>query len=220
MNVLILTGSGEIGKRDTILKIKKEFDETAVSYIDSSQSALENLDNILAASPLFDQNRLIILQNPPQSLDLTKIYQLNNATLVITSGQIRVDSLLFKSAKKLKAKIINFEGERELLAFPYLDSLIEQKQGAFLELEKLLDEYGGVYVLSMIYYLLRRNILPMPSSVFAQKKIRSQKERYHSGDWERLYRVTLDTEFKIKSGLLEEKLGLTNLTYKFLSYPN
>lgn len=219
MKIIVLYGPGEVGKRTEALKIRKQFSPEDITVVDSKQSSQDSVQNILQSTQLFSVGkRLVVYDNVSEKLDLSHLTSGEETlTLLILAASLRNDSMLLQSAKKVKAALMQFEGEREVSAFPFLDALIEKKKTCFLELEKLLDEYGGIYVLSMIFYLLRRNILPLPPSPFAQKKIMQQKKGYSFTDWKRLYQLTLETEFKIKSGLINERVGLTGLALSFTS---
>lgn len=219
MKTILLYGPGEVGKRTENLRIKKQFLPEDITTVDLKQGSLDSLQNAVRSVQLFSTNkRLVIGENVSDKFDLTLFtFREESLTLLLLANLLRSDATLLQSAKKIKAQVFNFEGEKEVLAFPFLDALIEKKKSAFVELEKLLDGYGGMYILSMIFYLLRRNILPLPSSPFAQNKILQQKKKHTHKDWIRFYQLTLETEFKIKSGLIGEKLGLTNLVNKFTS---
>ncbi len=216
MKIIVLYGVGEVGKRNEALKIRKQFSPDNTTQIDLKGAPLRELEMQLASPSLFiTDSRLIVVENVPDSLDLQKISGDSGLTLLIVANSPKAESTLLQSAKKSAAKLLLFEGEKELTAFPFLDALIEKKKVSFMELHKLMSEYGGIYTLTMVYYLLRRNLLPLPSSDFMRKKILSQKEKYSPQDWINLYRQTLETEFKIKSGLMTEDFGLDFLTEKF-----
>ncbi len=215
MKVLIFKGLGEVSKRDAVLNLKKQYKPEDLIILDGKQTDLAKIKDALTLNSLFSEgDRLIIVENPLESLDLTKIQLEGNLLLVCQN--LKVESSLYKSAIKLGAKITSFDGEKEISVFPFLDSLIERKKVAIIELQKLLYEYGGIYVLSMIYYLLRRNLLPLPNSSFMSKKIKKQKGDFLIGDWRSLYKETLSTEFKIKSGAIKEDMGLELLVIKFI----
>lgn len=221
MKVILLIGSGEIGKRSEALRLRKQF-VGGVRRLDFKETGLKGLDMELASRSLFETGpRLISVENIPDSLDLFSLKGSEDETFLLLMGSSpKAESSLLQSAKKLGAKIIPFEGEKELNAFPFLDALIERRQEALWQLYKLLEEYGGMYVLTMIYYLLRRNLLPPPASDFMRKKISQQKQKYNFYDWPKLYWETLQTEFAIKNGLISEGLGLTRLTEKIISERN
>ncbi|MFH0937237.1 MAG: hypothetical protein V1808_03005 [Candidatus Daviesbacteria bacterium] len=218
MKIILLLGAGETAKRNQALKIKKEFSPDDISTIDLKEQSEKDLEMALSSTSLFGSGqRLVIVENVPDKLDLENIKSADdNVTLLLLADTPRADCSLLKIAKKLKATIYSFEGEKELTAFPFIDNLIEGKKTAFLELEKLLAEYGGMYVLAMIYYLLRRNLLPSPASSFMKEKIGRQKRKYNLEDFEVFYKTALETEFYIKSGFTDEKMGLVTLTQKII----
>lgn len=212
MKIIVLYGLGEVEKRNELLKIKRRFPEQSVVQLDFKQDSWEKLTLVLAAQTLFEGGpRLVIVENASEKLDLKKLPDSLEDVLLITASSLRNDSLLLQTAKALEARVLNFEGEKELSAFPFLDALMEGKKEAFIELQKLLLGYGWMYVLTMVYYGLRRNILPLPASSFVSNKIRTQKKRYQTLDWEKMYQLTLATEFGIKSGALSEKVALAKL---------
>ncbi len=200
--------------------IKQQFSGNAVSVYDLSINKLSDIDLALTSQSLFNESdKLIIVENTPDDLDLKKMVKKDNpATLLFLTSAVKSSRGLLSSATEIKAKIINFEAEKEVSAFPYLDGLIEGKKNVFEQLQKLLSEYGGMYILSMIYYLLRRNLLPPPQSVFMQKKINTQKQKLAVEDWAELYWMTLKADFAIKSGNLPENIALTKLTQEFIHH--
>jgi len=220
MKIILLYGPGEVGKRNEALRVRKQFSPEDITHLDL-KGGLKELELSLVSPSLFESGpRLIVAENTPETSDLQKLNGGGNLTLLLLSGSLKAGSLLLESTKKLGGKITLFEGEKEVTAFPFLDALIEKRSQAFVELQKLLAGYGGMYVLSMIYYLLRRNLLPLPASIFMQQKVKSQKREYQLTDWVGMYRRVLETEFNIKSGFMTEELGLIFLTEKFLAVKN
>lgn len=218
MKIILLYGPGEVGKRNYLLKIKKEFSPDQISHIDLKQDNLADLELKISSGFLFENGeRVVIVENVPDTMDLEAVKKTTGkVTLVLLAVHPPPLALILQTAKKAGANIYSFEGDRELTAFPFLDNLIEGKKEAFLELEKLFLKYGAMYVLTMIYYLLRRNILPVPSSDFMRKKIQKQKQAFNLKDFEKFYQKTLETEFKIKNGLIDDKIALTFLVRNFI----
>lgn len=218
MKIIILYGAGEVGKRNYLLKIKKEFAPDQISQIDLKQESVADLELKISSGSLFENGeRLVVAENVPDKMDLEILKKTNmNVTLILMAGHPQLSAPILQTAKKIEAKIYSFEGEKELTAFPFLDNLIEGKKAVFLELDKLFIAYGGMYILTMIYYLLRRNILPLPTSDFMKQKIQKQKQELSLKDFETFYQKTLETEFKIKSGLLSEQIALTSLVRDFI----
>lgn len=220
MKINVLTGSGEVNKRTEMLNIKHKFEGDSIYSFDMSADKIENIDSCITAQSLFGSlEKLIIIENVPDDLDLKKIVKKENpATLLLLAASPKSNSKLITSAKEINAKITIFETDKEISAFAYLDALIEGKQEAFVEMQKLLSIYGGMYILAMIYYLLRRNLLPLPESAFMQKKIQFQKQQVQDTDFETLYLMTIKTDFAIKTGSLPENIALTKLTQEFINY--
>ncbi|MDO8429490.1 MAG: hypothetical protein Q7S88_02575 [Candidatus Daviesbacteria bacterium] len=218
MKVTLLIGPGEVGKRQEFSRIKKQFGPNLTTLFDLKQNSLEEINRVLSSRPLFDTGeRLIVLENVPDKFDLRDLVLSETIQVVILAGSPKATSLLIESAKAERARVLTFEGEKETSAFLFLDLLLEQKKQAFEELEKLLEEYGWMYVLTMIYYGLRRNLLPLPSSEFARRKIVSQKAKYKLEDLQARYLLTLETEYGLKSGTISEKIGLSFLVERFTS---
>lgn len=217
MKTVLLHGPGEMGKRAEGLRIRKQFTPDAIAVVDLKQDGVDKLEMALTAVSLFESgSRLVVAENAPDKLDLSSLPSGDGGlTLLLLSGSLKPTSTLWQSAQKLKAKIYSFAGEKELSVFPFLDCLLELKKGAFLELGKLLSEYEWVYVLTMVYYGLRRNILPLPSSSYARNKIEMQKRKFKLEDFTNLYRLTLETEFSIKMGKIPPDVGLTRLVQGF-----
>lgn len=218
MNITVLYGPGEIGKRSELIKIKKGFSKDSTKVIDLKQEPIGALNLALSSVSLFDQgNRLVAVENVPDSFDCSLLQNNDSSlTLVLVAGNSKASSVLISSAKKSDAKMLSFEGEQETSVFPFLDCLLEGKRQSFVELEKLLSEYGGMYVLSMVYYALRRNLLPLPASDYMRKKITNQSQRFSISDWTILYESVLQTEYDIKTGKVSERLGLYGLVMQFL----
>lgn len=217
MQISLLYGPGESAKREQLLKIKRQYPEDTIN-LDLKHHGLVEINDAIATRSLFDQGkRLVVVENANKGLDLKELRAGDDQThLVVVAANLEAISSLLKSAQALKAAVLNFEAEKEQSVFPYLDYLIEKKPQALVELEGLLSGFGGIYILTMIYYGLRRNVLPPPTSPFMTKKIDQQRRFLAEGDIEKLYRLTLETEFKIKSGLVEERVGLTQLTAQIL----
>ncbi len=212
MNITLLYGPGEVAKRQKLSQIKSTFPADGISVLDFKQNSPGQIKNTLLAGSLFADKRLVVLENAADSFDLSEILVSDpTVTLVVVGGAVSATKPLLKSAQTVKAQLLNFDGEKEVSAFPFLDAVIERKKEAFVELEKLTEEFGEIYILTMLFYLYRRNILPLPSSSFAQKKIIEQKKKYQLKDWQQMYKKTLETEYKIKSGLVDPRIGLSKL---------
>lgn len=219
MKIIIFYGNGEVSKREESLKLRKSFPKEAVTLVDFKIDGLERLKNLITSPSLFFSGpRLIVLDNIADKFDLEELQNNDQSlTLLVVGDDFKATSLLLTSAKKLKSTIKTFDLGEEVSVFPLLDSLLEKKSTSLLQAEKITENYSGIYLLTMIYYLLRRNLLPLPSATFVRNKIIQQKKDYQEEDFQKLYFLTLETEYKIKSGAVDESNGVFKVVSSFLN---
>lgn len=219
MKIILIYGLGLKSALDQISKIKKDFDPLSIIELEwKNLSPKQSLVEMLTPS-LFSEKRLVILEEPDDKLVLDSLPSDPNLTLVVKiSKNLSVSSLLLQQAKKNNAQIIQTSEEKEVLVFPFLDSLAERNPSALAQQEKLLLEYGGQYIMTMLFYLLRRPILPSKntSSFITQKNLK-QRQNFPLDKIKNFYREILETDFKVKQGLIDENIAIRSLTYKFLS---
>jgi len=224
-NILIIHGSGISGISQKISLIKKGFDGFSITEISSKNQNLEQALISASTSQLFSEKRLVILEDFDPSVYagqgvLEKLPDDPGLTLILKfSKKIPAASPLLKQAPKLNAQVILFEEKDEQSVFPFLDSLAEKQKKSFGMFENLYEEYGGQYLLTMIYYMLRRLLMEPKKNLpgFVIQKIDRQKRNFPLEKVKELYKFALETDFKMKSGLLEERMGLTLVVNKVLS---
>lgn len=214
--IIVLHGGNLTTQRLKLTQIKTGFSPLETSELAGDQLTNTNLSDNFRSFSLFSERRLIIIENPPASLKADQISDQENITVVLTFTKELTLNEQNKYSKQVK--ILFFPQEKDLTAFPFVDALLEKKPTAFLELEKLFNRFGFQYVVTFIYFGLRKLILPSKTaSSYVQKKIAKQKEFLNFAKINQLYQATLETEYKIKSGLLDEKIGLTILVNSFLT---
>ncbi len=211
-------GSGALGMLNRISSIRKNFEPGSVIEFSSKTSDFTAVKLTLESTPLFMEKRLFILEDF-QNINLENLHPDENTTIILKFPKALVSSaVLLKNAAKLKVQVADFPEEKETSMFPYLDALAEKNPKALSELQSHLDEWGGQYVLTMICYMLRRMVLPPAKTLpsFVSKKLELQKKNFPPGRLRAFYRRVLETDFKIKNGLLDEKTGLFSLSEQFL----
>lgn len=215
--MILLHGLGEVAKRNQLLQIKKSYPSDAVTVVDFKQAGLGQVKMVLSSGSLFAEKRLLIVENVPDDLDVSELTGGDESVeVVLVAGSPSATKPILKTAQQSKVRVMAFEGDKEVSAFPFLDALLEKRPEAYGELEKLLEEYGEMYVITMIYYALRRNLLPLPASDFAKKKIIQQKKNYTEQDFARLYKKVIEIENGFKSGTVDSHAALTTLVAEFL----
>ncbi|MBI2022622.1 hypothetical protein HYS97_02150 [Candidatus Daviesbacteria bacterium] len=219
MKLFLIHGNGLVGQSNKISQIKKNFDSLAIVEISGKETDFKQAVLDLSTPQLFSDNRLMVLDGFDEDVDLASLPPDESLTVVLRfTKQLNSSSLIIKSAQKLKAEILLFSEEEETSIFPFLDALAEKAPQALNQLDKLIDGYGSQYVLTMMFYLLRRQVIGSKKlPPFIMQKIERQKRNFPKEKIEKLYKFGLETDFKIKSGLMEERLGLTLFADKFLT---
>lgn len=209
MKLYFFYGPGQVAKNNKISEIKKEFDPLSIVEVN-------DLSQIETAS-LFSEKRLAIVEDLAD-LDISKLPEDDNLTLIIKlSKRLPSNSTILKNLPK-GATVVPFEEAEETSIFPLVDFLSEKNPKALSELEKYLNEWGSQYVLTMMAYSLRRFIQRNKNlPPFVLKKIESQKRNFSLSRTSDLYRAIIETDYKIKQGLLDEKVGVFMLAEKFLT---
>lgn len=219
MKLIVLHGSGLVGISNYLVNLKKNSVNLGVLEIDAKSVSLSSLVSTISTPQLFSTERLIILENLDESSDLKSLPDdLNLTVLIRLNKELKATSLLWKSAQLKKAQFVQFNEEKETPIFPFLDLVIEGSLKSEMMLNKLLAEYGSQYVLTMLFYALRRLIVnPNTKSSFVLKKLQIQKQKFPLEKINFYYREILITDFKIKSGILDEKTALHALLGRFVN---
>lgn len=221
MRLIILHGNAQIALLEKTLNIKKEFAKLDIQEFSGQD---KNVNQVLleATTPqLFSDKRLVMVEVTDEKLiDLDKITGDENLTLVLKlNKQLNQSSVLLKSAQSMGGMIFNLSEKDETSIFPLLDDLAEKNsRGVYTKIEKLYEEFGFQYISTMIFYMFRRLIMPTKSlPPFVLKKIERQKANFTTKRLKELYKFACETDYKIKSGMLEEKTGLFRLTQEILA---
>ena len=209
MKVVLLHGPAISSSRGKLIDIKKKFDPNNVVTFEDGVSVSDILAS-LQSVPMFGEERLIIVENPTD-FELSAIsYQLS-ATLFLWFDH-EIDP-----KKWPEAEIFFFPEAREVSVFPFLDLLATKNKNAFLEIEKLKNaNFDIFYFNTMVFYLLRNLIVsPKAAPQFVKDKLKKQRQNFTSKEIVNLYKEILEIEFKLKSGLLDNKQAEFYLVNKF-----
>ncbi len=218
MRLIIIHGSGLVAILDKIASYKKTFNPLEILTISAkTHSASEALLEIRAPG-LFDQKKLIILEDFDENIPLDKLPTFLDATIIVKFlKSLSANSKVINSAKLLKATIVNLEEEKETTIFPFLDAVSEKNHKALRLLTNLINEYGCLYVITMLGFMFRRLVLPPKKATFFYSgKIEIWKKNFPFEGLGSFYKDLIQSEFKIKQGLQEDKVVLFNLVIKLL----
>lgn len=215
MKLILLHGNFQIAVLQKAAQIKKEFDPLSITEIADSGPGFN-----LSSPSLFSEKRLVILENPDIKVveKITEEKSIDLTILIKFSKLLEKSSAVLKKVLENKGEVFNFEESAQTSIFPFLDMLGTKNRNSFKEFEKNYSQYGGQYLLTMLAYFLRRMIQrPKTLSDFMRQKIESQKRNFNQDRIKSLYSEIIKTDFKIKQGLIEEKLGVTLLVQKILN---
>lgn len=212
---LLLHGPAINISRKKLSQIKEKFSPDNIVVFDSSTNANQVMANLMEI-PMFSQDRLIVLENPSEVLNLpTTNYPLPTTFVIWFDHQVDV--------KKWPGfEYLFFPEAKEVSVFPFLDCLAYQDKKAFLEIEKLKKAgFDMQYFLTMVFYLLRNlAVTPKNAPEFVKAKLQRQRKNFPLEKVTKLYKEVLEIDFKIKSGLLEKPQAEFLLIEKFIEIPN
>ncbi len=205
MKLLLLHGSAKTASRKKLIELKLKFDVNNVVIFEEG-SNIQTILGSLATSSLFEEERLIILENPPE--DFASEFSIVNSQLSIVlwfDHEVADKKPVMQWARK-SGQLLYFPEGREVSAFQFLDKLAAQDKNAYLELEKLKKaEYDTHYLITMIFYLLRNLVATSKTAKdFVRNKNAQMRKNFSSEALIKLYKDVLEIDFKIKSGLLEK----------------
>lgn len=203
MKPLLLHGSAIKASRIKLQELRTKFHPDNVMIFDNGEGVETILTNLNSIS-LFEGERLVILENPPEDF-ICNLFPVNCTLILWFDHQLKESSKILKSVKEQKGEMLYFPEGKEVSIFPFLDLLANKDKKAFLELFKLKESGVDIhYFITMVYYLLRiLAATPKNAPPFVKQKIERQRKNFTLDKITNLYKDVLEIDFKIKIGLLE-----------------
>jgi DNA polymerase III delta subunit len=212
MKIILIHGNLPEAVFSKVSSIKTGYDPLSITEVEAGG----DLD--LSSVSLFSEKRLIIFDSPDIKL-IEKLEGDNSPELTVLlryAKPLEKSSPVIKKAGEMKAEIFNFEERNQSTVFPFLDFLGNLNAKAYGEMEKNYKESGGQYLITMLTYFLRRMILNRTTSDYMRSKIEQQKRNFSKETITRLYKDLIETDFKIKRGLIDDKTGVLLMVEKIL----
>lgn len=202
MKVVALHGPAISASRKKLTEIKQKFDTNDVVTFEKGSEISDILASLQTVS-MFEENRLVVLENPPEDFTFESLTNYDSLNLVIWYDH-EIKNIP-KSAEVLSAQILFFPETREISVFPFLDKLGMKEKQAFVEMNKLKQAgYDTQYLITMIFYLLRNLVAtPKTSKDFVRNKNERMRRNFSPEELINLYKFVLETDFKMKNGLIE-----------------
>ncbi|MBI2019296.1 hypothetical protein HYS95_01335 [Candidatus Daviesbacteria bacterium] len=196
---LLLHGPAKQVSRKKLIDLKGKFDPNNIVVFEEGAD-LRIIKESLSAQSLFEQEQLIILENPTD-LNFDSLTLNDSLTLALWFDH-EIDPKKFSGFE-----ISFFPESKELSVFPFLDLLANKDRRAYLEMDKLRKNSFDIhYLLIMVFYLLRSlAVTPNKAPDFVRKKLERQRANFPLEKVTELYKEIIEIDFKIKSGLLEKE---------------
>lgn len=212
MKIILVHGNLPEAVFNKVDSIKTGYDPLSVTEVDAGSE----ID--LSSTSLFSEKRLVIFDNPDIKL-IEKLAGDNSTELTVLLRYAKLlekSSPIIKKAGEIKAEIFSFEEKNQNTVFPFLDFLGNLNAKAYAEMEKNYKESGGQYLITMLAYFLRRMILNKTSSDYMRSKIEQQKRNFSKEKIMDLYKELIETDFKIKRGFIDDRMGVLLMVEKIL----
>ena len=206
MNLHLLHGPAKAASRKKLIDLKQKFDQNNVIVFEEGPDIQAILGSI-STPPLFLNEQLIVLENPPEDFVLDSSLITHHSSLILWfDHEVSEKKPILQWAKK-NGQVLFFPEAREISVFPFLDYLVFKDNKAFLEIDKLKKAGFDIqYVITMVFYLLRNlAVTPKNAQPFLQEKLQRQRKNFSFEKITSLYKDILEIDFKIKKGLLEKE---------------
>lgn len=210
MKLILIHGSNVVASLNKLKQISHLFDPMSFTRLNSKELDKATFLDQINGVGLFSSERLIVVDNLEVSNLPEKLPESPDLTLVLFfDKELSATNAVLKFVKEQKGEVWVFSEVADKSIFKYLDALELKNKQAYVLLDKLLVDFGDQYLLTMIIYMLRRNIV-------GSKSIFSRAKNLSFNEVKNFYRLVLETDYKIKSGLLEGKMGLFLITREIL----
>lgn len=210
MEIYLLHGDHTVAILDKIKQLSHGFDDLSISRVTAKALTPDFMINNFQGADLFSSQKLIIIDKVDPEFDLEKLPEVDQTRVVLVADKsLAASSSLMKAAIAQNLKIVHFELPPDRSIFQFLDQLGSGDRRALASFDRLFEERGDQYLLTMIIFMLRRMLFPpakLPPAI--KVKIDKQRQKFGQEGIAQLYKLTLETDYKIKSGQLEPRLGV------------
>jgi hypothetical protein len=204
MKLHLLHGPALHSSRNKLKSIKDKFSPESVLVFEEGSNPRDILGS-LANLPMFEEDRLIVLENPADDLELVAENFSNVVLALWFDKELTSKSRILKFVSEKKGEILFFDERREISVFPFLDFLANKDPKAYIELRKLKSAGFEIqYFITMVLYLLRSlAVTPRNAPDFIKRKLATQRTNFNQQEIIGKYHFVLELDSKIKNGLVE-----------------
>jgi len=216
MQISIIHGSDKVAARKKLQQLADKYESLSVVRASGGEITVDFLVNNLRGGDLFVTQKLVVLENPDSEMDWGRLGNAEEVELVLYfDKELPVTSRFFKEEYFKKARIMGFEAPPDKSIFEWLDLVADKNPRVFEMLDRLQKEFGEQYLLTMLFYLLRRQV--MPSSGGMKSKLERQRQSFPIERIEELYKTAIEYDYQTKRGLIEGRTALFLVVERFMS---
>ncbi len=215
MKIYIIHGLAEADINKKISEIKKDFDP--FSIFELKGKIIKDIFSEVSTPSLFSSSRLFIIDDLNEDINFKQLPENENLTLIFRFSKTLHPKSKLLNLKLGNSQVLYFPEEKETSIFPFLDGVLIKNPKTLEKLDELLQKFGGQYILTMLFYSLRRLVLPLNfKNEFLRKKVENLKKNFPQNRLKNLYLEILDTDNKIKQGYLSEDLAVKGLILRMI----
>ena len=215
--LVLLHGPAIDASRQKLQQIKKDFKAENVIVFEKGSDPQTILAYLMTPS-LLSEEKLIVLENPPEDFTNYPLPTTNYQLILWFDREVDEKKPALAWAKKV-GQVLYFPPEKEVSVFPFLDLLGSRDKKAYLELDKLKKSGADAqYLITMMLYQLRSLVVTKKDAKsFVKEKASQQRKNFTPEELVSLYKFVLETDFKIKSGLIDSSQAEFLIVNKFLT---
>lgn len=208
MKIIVIHGSNILASKQYLDSITSRFKAEQVVRSYGKEITKEFLLNNFSGLGLFESERLVVLDNPESDFEIDKLPEAEGVFLVVFySKELGVSSSILKSRREVK--VVNYSEVADKRIFSFLDLVADRNKRALNQAKELIDEMGEQYILTMLYFMLRRLVVggkKLPSGI--SRKLENQRVDFSKERIGYFYKRLLEADYKMKSGFDESRMGL------------
>ena len=234
--IYVLHGSNLSAARSFIVGLHEKAESISTKKeLQVEDTSPEELSNLTSSIDMFGGSPLIILDITSRGrkdmnpyVEVLEKVPYDKALVIVLSGKkLRKSNVFIKNAKKLDARVKEFEEKDDSDIFNFVDRVFEGKRKAsYKELQKLiLMDKSEFYIFTMLVYGLRNLAYAKFNSPayeklhpYVKSKVQRQSQKFSEKAITDLYLYFYDLDLKVKTGRINSGILVPMAIEKVLTY--
>lgn len=234
--IYVLHGDDIVAMRSFIVELHQKAEKiSAKKELEIDETSPEELQNLTSSIDMFGGSPLIILNITnrgrksmgPYIEVFEKVPYDKALVIILNTKKLRKNNPFIKNAKKLEARVREFEKDDQSDIFNFVDRVFEgNRKASYTELQELiLSGKNEFYIFTMMVYGLRNISYAVFDSPefkslhpYVKSKSKRQAEGFTQEDIKSLYNDFYDLDLKVKSGRIDSEILVPMAIEKVLTY--